>query len=65
MGEINVDLDNRIFALQQTKNLPDSIRQLVQEADRAYLQDRDSDAYQLIGKAESECAKLGIAIVMF
>lgn len=51
MNKFQVELDNRIFALQQ-KELPQEIADVVVQADVAYLQDRDVDAEILVGRAE-------------
>ena len=56
------NLDNRIFLLQQTKNKPSEIADLVYQADVAFLQDRDAEAEDLVSLAEDRCRQLGIRI---
>lgn len=58
---MNVALDNRLYALQQTK-LPADLDQLVQDADRHWLQDRDAEAEALVTKVEAACRERGIPI---
>lgn len=57
-----VALDNRIFRLQQTKGLPDDLRAKLQQADVAFLQDRDGEAAKLVTEIEQECANRGIEL---
>lgn len=59
---MNVQLDNRIFAMQQ-KNLPKEIAAVVTQADIAYLQDRDNEAEYLITNAEAMLETYETAII--
>ena len=49
---VDIQLDNRIYAMQQKDLCPEASR-LVHLADVAYLQDRNDEAYSLIEQAES------------
>lgn len=56
-----MELDDRIYCLQQTE-LPDDLRAKLVDADIAYLQDRDYTATQLVSQIETECQLRGIFI---
>lgn len=55
-------LDNRIFALQKTKDLPEDLRLLLFHADSVYVQDAEEAAEYLITEIERECQARGIQI---
>lgn len=50
----NVELDNRLFLLQQRKDLTLEQRSELVSADCAYLQDRDFEAEAIVTKIEKE-----------
>lgn len=52
-SKMNVELDNRIYAMQQKKGLTEEAQSLVTKADIAYLQDREDDALRYIVMAET------------
>lgn len=62
MGDANVRLDNRIFALQKTNSLTEDLRLLLFHADVAYQQDREDVAEYLISEIERECRERNIDI---
>jgi hypothetical protein len=62
MVQQNLHLDDRIYCLQRTKDLPEELRALVHEADRLYLQDKDEQSEVLVKRVESECRERGIVI---
>ena len=49
-----VKLDNRIWLLQQRKDLTSTQREVLHQADVAYLQDRDDEARSLIDTIENQ-----------
>lgn len=55
-------LDDRIYCLQKTGELPEELRQKVHNADVLYLQDQDKVAEQVINEVEAECSIRGIQI---
>lgn len=55
-------LDDRIFCLQRTFNLPSELRTMVYQADVLYLQDRDDEAEKIIVQIESMCDQANISI---
>lgn len=57
-----VELDNEIFRLQQRKDLTKEQRELLLEADVAYLQDREDDANLLLNHIMAIDA-FGIAVM--
>lgn len=61
MSASGIDLQDRIYFLQRTC-LPIQLNVDLIRADTLYLQDKDDDAADLVGKIEEECAKLGIKI---
>lgn len=62
MQRRSISLDNRIFALQKTKDLPDDLRLLLFHAHTVYLQDAEDAAAYLLGEIERECEVRGIRI---
>ena len=63
MERRGTSLDNRIFALQKTKDLPEDLRLLLFHADTVYLQEAEEAAEYLITEIEHECQARGIRIV--
>ena len=53
----NVELDNRLFVLQQRKDLTPRQRELLQKADIAYLQDRDAEASVILDILEKQLGR--------
>jgi len=49
-----VKLDNRIWLLQQRKDLTPTQREVLRQADIAYLQDRDEEASSLVATIENQ-----------
>jgi len=49
-----VKLDNRIWLLQQRKDLTPTQREILRQADIAYLQDRDEEASSLVATIENQ-----------
>jgi hypothetical protein len=49
-----VKLDNRIWLLQQRSDLTPTQREVLRQADIAYLQDRDSEAKDMIDMLEKQ-----------
>ena len=49
-----VKLDNRIWLLQQRKDLTPTQREVLHQADIAYLQDRDEEASSLVATIENQ-----------
>lgn len=62
MSSRSISLDNRIFALQKTKNLPEDLRLLLFHADSVNLQDAEDTAESLVSEIERECHARGIRI---
>jgi len=58
----SVSLDNRIFALQKTKDLPEDLRLMLFHADVVYIQNSEDAAEYLVGEIERECQVRGIRI---
>lgn len=57
-----MSLDNRIFALQKTKDLPEDLRLMLFHADSVFLQDKEEAAEYLVSEIERECQARGIGI---
>lgn len=53
-------IDDRLYVLQNTPELPDDLKKKLHEADVAYLQDRDGECLRLLDEIENQCRKLGI-----
>lgn len=58
-------LDNRLFLLQHTKGLTPEMRAKLFLADKAFLQNRDGEAINLVSEVEKECQFCGIPIFSF
>lgn len=58
----NVPLDNRIYCLQMTMNLPNDLSALLHEADVLFLQDKDDEAEDLVSRIECDCNERGVHI---
>ena len=56
-------LDDRIFLLQHTTELPNTIKQRLVEADVAYLQDREAEATRIVEEIETWCENNGVNII--
>lgn len=56
-----IELQDRIYFLQKTF-LPIQLNVDLIRADTLYLQDKDDEAAELVGKIEEKCAELGIKI---
>lgn len=63
VGELNpVTIEDRIYCLQKTQDLPHELRDMLMKADKAYIQDRDSEALAIIQVIELECQTRGVTI---
>jgi hypothetical protein len=55
-------LEDRIYCLQRTSELPHELRDSLMKADKAYLQNRDEEAVEIVNNIELECHARGISI---
>lgn len=62
MHRRSISLDNRIFALQKTKDLPEELRVLLFHADVVHLQDAEDATECLVSEIEREYQARGIQI---
>ncbi len=57
-----IHLDDRIYCLQRTPELPAPLRLLLHNADVAYIQGDDDQALEIVSRIESACSNSGISI---
>ncbi|QRF22268.1 hypothetical protein FY534_00140 [Alicyclobacillus sp. TC] len=56
-----MSIDDRIYRLQRS-NVPADLKYILRQADKAFLQDDEVQASNLIAYLEIECEKRGIAL---
>ena len=59
---MNIELDNRLFCLQNTVALTPELKHQLWIADKAYLNDHDSDAQVIVSSIEKACKEQNIDI---
>ena len=62
MTNVDVKLDNRLYAFQHNK-LPADLSSMVTSADIAYLKDDNNLANTILDDVEKECEERGFAIL--
>lgn len=59
---MELNLDNRLYILRSSSNLPDDLRIKFVEADKLFLRDHNEESEAIINEIEHECKIRNISL---